>query len=156
MKRVYIFISLLAGLMSLAGFSACEFDDSPEPDHPLYVTYTISAGFGGDYFGPDSLFLDMSNWIKANQKVYDTHINYKTGEASEFTSQDAAAIKHYEEFVPKFKAYLAEVKTKLAAGEYMDANEVRATFYTYAARTQGQDGTLRYEQIEFVYPDNAQ
>ena len=139
----------------LAGIASCEFDDSPEPDHPLYVTYTISAGYG-EYLGPDSLFLEVKDWIKANQKVYDVKLNYKTGEASEFANQDAAAIKNYEEFVPKFKAYLAQLKTKLAAGEYLDANTVSVTFYTYAARTQGQDGTLRYEQFDFTYPDNAQ
>ena len=92
-------------------------------------------------------------WVKANSIIYDTNVNYTSGEASEFTTTDAEAATKYEnEFVPKFKAYLNEVKSKLATGAYGRDVEVRASFYTFANRAQGKQGDLKYEHIEFIYP----
>ncbi len=156
MKRFFKFpIALACMVMAAIALYSCEWDTSEDADFPLYVTYSITADYRIEV-GPDSLFEDVKKWIRANQKVYDVRVNYTTGEASEFATQDAAAIKHYEDFVPKFKAYLVELKAKIAAGEYQDANEVRAKFFTYAARVQGQNGTLRYDEYEFVYPDPDQ
>lgn len=156
MKRIYqCAIAFTCLIMASVAFNSCEWDTSEDADFPLYVTYTISADYRV-HVGPDSLFMDIKQWIRANQKAYDVKVNYSTGDPSEFTTTDAAAISHYEDFVPKFKAYLEEVKAKLAAGKYMDAHEVSATFCTYAARVQGQNGTLRYEEFEFTYPEPAQ
>ena len=45
----------------------------------------------------------------------------------------------------------------LANGKYNDANNntsptVMSTFYITAARTQGKDGHLKYEEFKFSYP----
>jgi len=151
-------LRLLCVILALtAVFTSCELDDSPEPDHPLYVTYSISAD-NMSFDGPEQLLLDIKSWIKTNQVVYDKQVSYTTGEASEFAKTDAEAVKKYEEFLPKFIAYLDEVKKKLAANAYRDdpswtSGKVTATFYAWASRTQGQDGHLKYEQLEFVYPE---
>jgi len=137
---------------------SCEWDTSPEFDHPLYVTYTVSAS-ESTFEGPDQLLVDILAWIRDNHKVYDVQIDYSTGKASEFVKTDAEAVKKYEEFAPKFKAYLEqEVTAKLKRGDYKpegsdEANvTVRATFHVYASRTQGEDGNLRYEEVKFSYP----
>jgi hypothetical protein len=139
-------------ILAATAFTSCEWDTSPEPDHPLYVTYTITAS-NIDFSGPEQLLPDMRAWIKANQIIYDKPVSYSTGEASEFTKTDAEAIKKYEEeFLPKFKAYLEEVKGKLKSGDYGAGAVVNATFYTAATRTQGKDGNLKYEQFTLAYP----
>lgn len=143
-------------LLTIAGITSCDWeklDRSPEPDHPMYVTYTISAS-SLEFAGPDELLEDIEAWIKTNQIAYDKKVSYKSGEASEFTKTDAEAVKKYEEFVPLFKAYLEEVKKKLAAGAYdeLTSSGVSALFAVYAARTQGQQGNLKYDQIKFSYP----
>jgi len=143
-------------LLSMTTVSSCDWeklDRSPEPEHPLYVTYTISAS-SLDFTGPEQLLLDIQDWIKANNSIYDKQVNYKSGEASEFTQTDAEAVKKYEEFVPKFKAYLDnEVKDLLRSGHYGEPTAtVSALFSIYAARTQGESGNLKYEQISFTYP----
>lgn len=156
MKTFYKILLLCFGMMLLpVTFSSCEWDFSEDPEHPLYVSYSITAS-NLQFNGPAMLLTDIKNWIKENQALYDVQVNYTTGEASEFTKTDADAILKYEEFVPKFKAYLNEVSKDLAAGKYPDMNPpVTATFSVYAARVQGQDGNLKYDQIDFVYPDSS-
>lgn len=152
MKILKNYLSILVCIILAAtAFTACEWDNSPEPEHPTYVTYTISVGLE-DYIGSDELLQDIYKWIKANQKIYDKEVRYSTGAASEFASSDADALKIYETFAPKFKAYIEEVQTKLAKGEYEPDNHVNATFYIYAARTQGEGGSLKSEQVKLVYP----
>lgn len=146
-----LFAGILCCVMALAGFTACEWDNSPEPEHPLYVTYTITAG-PIEYTGSDVLLQDINKWVKTNQKIYDVKVNYTTGEASEFTETDAKAIEVYEAFAPKFKAFLDECHTKLAKGEYEPDSQVDATFFIAATRTQGEAGGLKYEQVKLVYP----
>lgn len=153
MKQIYKYaIALVCVLMASVSFTACEFDNSPEYDHPLYVTYTISAS-DIEFNGPDQLLIDMLSWIKANSDIYDVKVNYSSGNASEFADQDTDARKKYEAFVPKFNAYLAEVRSKLASGTYGSGAVVNAKFATFAKRTQGENGNLMYEEIQFVYPN---
>lgn len=136
----------------MPAFTSCEWDTSPEYDHPLYVTYSITAGIVS-YDGPEALLLDFQSWVKENQNIYDKQVNYSKGEASEFAKADAEAIKKYEEFAPKFQAYLADLKKRLEGGAYSEdiTGGVTATFFTSAARTQGESGHLKYDQIEFTY-----
>ena len=142
-------------ILSATSFTSCEWDTSGEPDHPLFVSYTITAG-AVRFDGPEQLLTDINAWIKANQIVYDVQVNYTTGDASEFTATDAQAITKYNEFAPKFKEYLNDMMKKLGEGAYKDeetgSNTTVATFFISAARTQGQEGSLKYEQVEFNYP----
>ena len=148
---------LLCLVFALTPLTSCEWDTSKDFDHPLYVTYTISAGVI-EFNGPEQLLVDIQTWIKANQLVYDKEVNYTTGEASEFEKTDEAAVKKYAEFAPKFKAYIENDVTKsLKDGKYDDHETntkatVTAMFYTSAARTQGENGHLKYDQIKFTYP----
>lgn len=149
-KRFSLFVTCL--ILSMTTFNSCDFDTSPEPDHPLYVTYTISAG-SLDFVGPEQLLLDIEAWIKANQNVYDKQVTYKTGDASEFSKTDAEAVKKYEEFLPLFNSYLDEVKGKLKSGTYGNQPPtVTATFFVFASRMQGENGNLKYDQIKFSFP----
>lgn len=146
---------LLLGCLILAAmsFNSCEFNHIPDPEHPIFVSYTISAG-NLSFNGPDQLLADIRAWIKENQEVYDIEVSYSTGEKSEFTKPDNEAIVKYEKFASKFIAYLSDQKAKLAAGKYGNINHpISATFYMSAVRTQGKEGTLKYEQIDFHYPD---
>ena len=156
MKTFHKILLLCVGMILLpAAFISCEWAHTEDPDHPLYVSYSITAS-NLQFNGPALLLTDIKSWIKENQVLYDVQVNYTTGEASEFAKTDADAIQKYEEFVPKFKAYLKEVSKDLAAGKYPDMNPpVTATFSVYAARIQGQDGNLKYDQIDFVYPDSS-
>lgn len=147
-KRLSLLFACM--ILSLSTFNSCEFDTSPEYDHPLYVTYTISAG-SVDFVGPDELLLDIQEWIKENQVIYDKQVSYKTGAASEFSKADAEAGTKFDEFLPIFRSYLDEVKKKLQAGTYK-ANSVSAIFYVYASRSQGEQGNIKYDQIKFSYP----
>lgn len=148
---------LVCALLAATSFSSCDWDASNEPEHPLYVSYSISAGYIS-FIGPDQLLLDIQSWIKANQFVYDKQVDYDTGEASDFEKTDKDAVKKYEEFAPKFKAYLeGEVKKDLAAGKYNNAETntpatVISTFYISATRVQGKGGNLKYEEFKFSYP----
>lgn len=153
MKQIYKYaLALACIILATTSFTSCDWDNSPEPEHPMFVTYTISAG-NVSFSGPEQLLTDIMAWVKANSIIYDTKVNYTSGEASEFTTTDAEAATKYEnEFVPKFKAYLNEVKSKLATGAYGRDVEVRASFYTFANRAQGKQGDLKYEHIEFIYP----
>lgn len=147
-----LFMLLACLTLVTAAFTSCEFDTSPEPEHPLYVTYTISAGTV-QFDGPELLLTEIQTWIKKNQVVYDKSVKYSTGEASEFTKTDTEAIKKYsDEFLPKFKKYLNDLSSRLAAGEYGDEVKVNAIFYVTAHRTQGYEGSLRYEEIKYAYP----
>jgi hypothetical protein len=154
MKKIYTLALLLISLIAVAGITAsCEFDVHEDPDYPLFVTYTISAG-EVSFSGPEQLSADIQKWIHDNQVVYDRSVKYSTGEASEFATADAEAAKKFDEFKPKFMAFLEEVKTSLAKGVYGDEfKQVKATFYVFASRAQGNDRDLKYEHIEFVYPN---
>ena len=151
MRKFYSLAIMLMGLLAVAGLvSSCDLkfhEDSPE--YPLNATYTISAGIIS-FSGPEQLQLDIQSWINANQKVYDEPVNYSTGEKSEFTKADTEAAKKFEEFFTKFKAYLdTTVSAELAKGTYgKDGSNVRATFYVFASRAQGKEGTVKYEQYE--------
>lgn len=152
MKRIVQLPFLLVCLiMAMAPLSSCEFDTSPEPEHPTYVTYTITAG-NISFSGPEQLLADIQQWIKSNQIVYDTEVHYSSGAASEFKNSDNEAISKYNGFVSKFTAYLKDVLTKLDSGAYGKNVKVTATFFVSASRLQGQDGKLKYEHLEFVYP----
>ena len=156
MKQLYKFsLALVFMVFATTSFTSCEWDTSPEPDHPMYVTYTISAE-SATFAGPEQLLTDIHAWIKANSIIYDKPVNYSTGDASEFTNADAEAANKYEqEFLPRFKTYLNEVSSKLASGAYGKGESVKATFYTYAKRAQGKQGDLKYDQFEFVYPTSS-
>lgn len=156
-KRVLMLIACC--FLAATSFTSCEWDRSEEPEHPLYVTYTISAS-ESTFVGPDQLLIDILAWIRDHHKVYDVKVNYSSGKASEFAQTDADAVKHYNEFAPKFKSYLEhEVMDKLKKGDYKpDETEenktvtVEASFHVFATRTQGEDGNLKYEEVKFSYP----
>lgn len=151
LQKNLLFLGCL--ILVIMSFDSCEFNNITDPEHPSFVSYTITAG-NLNFTGPDQLLADIRSWIKENQIVYDVEVNYSTGEKSEFTKPDNEAIVKYEQFAPKFTAYLSELKTKLAAGKYGNIEHpVSATFYVSAVRSQGQEGTLKYDQISFHYPD---
>lgn len=157
MKRIYTFLLGFAALLAVAGIAvSCGISSSEDPEYPLCVSYTVSAG-EVSFTGPDQLLIDMKAWIKANQQVYDVQVKYSTGDPSEFTKTDAEAIRKYEEeFLPKFKSHLNEVIAELDKGSYGKSATVKATFYTFASRLQGKQGDLRYEHIELNYPVGGQ
>lgn len=156
MKKIAKFYMMLSCLiLAVASFTSCEWDRSPEYDHPTCVTYTISSGILS-FEGPEQLQRDILAWIKENSMDYDKEVKYSTGEASEFVKTDAEAIKKYdEEYMPLFKSYLNELRKKLELGTYgaLPNGKVRILFYTAAGRLQGESGHLKYEQIEFNYPE---
>lgn len=158
MKNLRIIsLVLLTLALTVTGFTACEWDTSDEPDHPIYVSYSITAG-SVTFAGPEQLLADIQTWVKANQSVYDKNIANYTGEASDFIKTDAEAVKKYDEFAPKFRKYLDEDVTEaLKAGKYDDTETntpatVQAVFFTSASRVQGKDGHLKYEEIKYSYP----
>ena len=151
---------LVVGMLMLPAFSSCDWDDidtSEDYDHPLYVSYTISVG-QFEFTGPDQLLLDINAWIKANQIMYDRKVEYSTGEPEEFAKTDAEALKKYNEFVPKFKSYLDDVRRRLGEGLYATEEQpkvsVHAKFYTFASRVQGKENDLKSDTFELVYTDN--
>ena len=153
MKKIQSLILLLVSLFVMAGITAsCEIGNHEDPEHPVYVSYTISAG-SVSFEGPEQLLLDIQAWIKANQILYDSQVNYTTGEASEFSNTDAEAIKKYNDiFLPKFKSYLNDVTASLDKGTYGKDVKVKATFYVFVSRLQGKGGDLKYEHIDYSYP----
>lgn len=153
MKRFYTLALVFFSLLTISGISSsCDFNMHEDPEHPLYVTYTISAG-DLTFTGPEQLLIDLRAWIHNNQVSYDRQVNYSTGDASEFTTTDNEAKKKYEEeYLPKFKAHLQEVTAELNKGTYGKSVQVRATFYVFAKRAQGKDNELKYEHIEYVFP----
>lgn len=151
LERNLLFLGCL--ILAVLSFNSCEFNHIPDPEHPTYVSYTISAG-SLSYNGPDQVLADIKSWIRDNQDVYDVEVHYSTGEKSEFTKHDNEAIIRYEKFVTKFKAYLDELKSNLSAGKYGKIDHaISATFFVSAVRAQGQEGTLKYDQIEFHFPE---
>ena len=153
MKRIYTLAVLLISILLSNGLSSCEFDTSPEPpDYPIYVTYIITAQ-SLSFDGPENVSTEIDEWIRTNRVAYDVRMNYSTGDPSEFTKQDAEAVKKYEEFLPKFKAYLEkDLKEKLATAAFENVKQVKATYSVTAKRVQGQQGDLKYDQVDFVYP----
>lgn len=153
MKKIYnLFLLTICLILATATFTACEFDTSPEPDYPSYVTYTISVGYT-TFEGSELVLTDIETWIKNNQIIYDTPAKYSTGAPSEFSQQDAEAVKKYDEFVPKAKAFFEEVRGKLNVKAYgSDVNSVKGTFYVFVTRGQGDGRDLKSETINLVYP----
>lgn len=146
-------LSMLFILLVLS-LTSCEWDNSPEPPHPTYISYNISAWLEDGYTGPELLFEDINTWIKNNSDAYDKKVEYSTGDASEFKTTDAEALTRYTAFKSKFTKYLdTEIKTRLAAGAYESKDvKVNATFYVFAERLQGNDNKLKSEKIVFTYP----
>ena len=66
--------SLACFIIAATTLSSCDLSTPPDPEFPLYVTYTISAS-EGTYTGPDQLLLDIKSWIDENQIVYDEKAN---------------------------------------------------------------------------------
>lgn len=152
MKRIQKSLLVLAcAVLSMTAFLSCEFGDRTDPDHPLFVSYTISVSYE-QYNGPEELLTEIKSWIEQNSVIYDTEVSYSTGAPEEFTRSDNEAIQKYEQFVPKFKAYLNEITTKLANGAYGSGANVKADFYVFAVRGQGQGRDLRSEHMSYVYP----
>lgn len=156
MKQISNWVfSMVCFLLATTMVSSCDLHTPDDPEYPLYVTYTISAG-EASFNGPEQLLIDIKSWIDNNQIVYDQKVNYSTGAVEEFTTTDAEAAKKYEdEFLPKFKAYLDQVKSKLANGTYGENVTVDATFYVFASRTQGDGGNIKYDTIKLVYPSSS-
>ena len=154
MKRNHKPLLLLASaFLSMMAFISFGFNTPADPEHPLFVSYEISVGYD-QYNGPDLLLTEIKNWIEANSIYYDVEINYSTGAVEEFAHTDAEAIQKFDAFVPKFKAYLNEVYSKLSKGSYEGVSKVNADFYVYAKRAQGQGKDLKSEHVNFVYPAN--
>ncbi len=157
MKRFHqLLMTATCLLLVMISNSSCGLNPPEDPDHPLYVTYTIS-GEVISFEGPDQLLLDVRAWLKANSIANDVKVSYSTGDLSEFAATDADAVKKYEnEFLPKVKEYLKELNTKLSAGTYGKVEQVKMILCTYASRKQGEQGTLKYEQHEYSYPTAAE
>ena len=157
MKRIHKLLLLLAcAVLAGTAFLSCEIDSADDPEHPLYVTYTIS-GDEVSFSGPNELINDIKAWYKANSIAYDTQVNYTSGKAEEFAKTDSIALDKYNKtFMPKFNNFLSELRQKLSSGTYGTGVEVRMTLSTFAARMQGEQKTLKYEQFEFCYPETAE
>jgi hypothetical protein len=75
MKQIYKYaLALACIILATTSFTSCDWDNSPEPEHPLFVTYTISAG-NVSFSGPEQLLTDIMAWVKANSIIYDTKVN---------------------------------------------------------------------------------
>ena len=154
MKELSRLLSLaVCMLCALSLCNSCGLGIPEDPEFPSYVSYTVSGDVLTLTSGPEQLLEDVKAWLKDNAIYIEVQANYSTGEASEFATHDAAALKKYQEqYIPKFNAYLADLRTKLASGAYGDVDVVKITFCTYAKREQGKDNTLAYAQHDFVYP----
>lgn len=143
-------------ILLVLSLTSCDWDNSPEPPHPTFISYNISAWLDEGYVGPVNLATDINAWIKEHSITYDKKVNYSTGDASEFKTTDAEALKNYDTFKANFTKFLAEIKDKLSQGAYKTPNEtalkVNATFYTFAERQQGNDNLLKSEKVVFTYP----
>ena len=137
--------------IAAASLSSCDWDTSPDYDHPTYVTYSVTAT-DVSFTGPEQLLLDIQAWIEANQFIKDIKIEHPTGGDSDYVSSDAEVIRKYEAFASKFKAYLNDLKGKLEADKYGSGTKVISQFAISATRMQGNDRTLRQETVDFVYP----
>ena len=156
MNKIHEFTLLLVSIIFLsAGLSSCDLGDKPDPEFPLYVSYVISAG-EVSFEGPEQLLIDIKAWINDNQIAYDEKVNYSSGAASEFATTDAKAIKKFdEEFMPKFNAYLEQVRNNLSTGTYGKNPSVKASFGVYAARRQGENRDLKYAIVDLTYPSGS-
>ena len=155
MKQIFRFLSL--AVCALFVMVVCHSCDRPEdPEFTSYVTYNIS-GNELTFDGPEQLLPDIKAWFKDNVISYDVKLSYSTGEASEFTASDEAAVKKYDqEYMPKFRAFMNDLRSKLSSGAYGKLENVKITFCTYASRVQGKQNTLKYEQHEFSYPSSEE
>jgi len=152
MKRFQQLSFLLACLvMSIVTLQSCEFDTPPDPDHPLFVTYSISASYD-QIVGPETLQTDVKKWIQSNQLAYDREINYNSSDPTVFETDDAEALVKYEAYMEKFNAFIIELKKKLDSGTYGEVTQVNIPFVVYCKRSQGANRTLKSESIPFVYP----
>ena len=111
MNKIHEFTLLLVSVILIStGFSSCGLGGKEDPEYPLYVSYVISAG-ETSFEGPEQLLIDIKAWINDNQIAYDRKVNYSSGASSEFETTDAEAIDKFDtEFIPKFNAYLGQIK----------------------------------------------
>lgn len=147
---------IIVSMLLMTAFLSCEWDDldsSDDPEHPSYVSYTISADTM-EYQGPEQLIKDIKAWIRANQIMFDRQVSYTTGDPSEFAKTDAEALRKYEEFVPKFKNFLDDTKRRIAEGAYSTEEQpnvtVKIKFYTFASRVQGKCNNLKSDYFELI------
>lgn len=151
MKKIHKLSFLFACLiMSMTAFMSCDFDGPADPDHPLFVEYTISASFD-QFTGPEQLQIDVKKWIDENQIAYVREINYNSSDPSVYEKDDAEAIEKYNAYKVKFNNYLNDLKQKLNSGTYGAVSNVNIPFYVFAKRTQGDNRYFRNESIPFVY-----
>lgn len=149
--KTYQKLSMLLVVLALS-FTSCDWDNSPEPEHPTYVSYTVSA-WQESYDGPTILASDITDWIKRNTIIHEEKVNYSTGELSEFAKTDPTIYPYYDTFKSKFTTYLNnEVKTHLANGDYGKDVKVQATYVVYANRSYGDGKELKSEKVTFSYP----
>ena len=99
-------------------------------------------------------FVFQQNYLNDSMSALDNVMEYSTGAPEEFAHSDDEAIQKYNQFLPKFKAYLNEVTQKLANGSFGSGVKVQADFYVYAVRGQGQGRDLKSEHVNYVYPVN--
>jgi len=156
MKNLYrLSLLITCFVIACTVVSSCGLDTPEDPDFPLYVTYNISVEVE-DFNGSNQLLADINKWVETNKFAYDEKVNYTTGAPEEFAESDKKAIEEkYDVFVPKFKAFLEEIKSKLANGTYGDHKQVKARFLVYCSRMQGQGKLLASEVIDFVYPSSS-
>ena len=70
MKRIFTLAFVLFSLLITAGVtSSCDFDVHEDPDHPLYVEYTISAG-DISFSGPEQLKIDNQAMFRFRGKCF--------------------------------------------------------------------------------------
>lgn len=145
-------LSMLLVVLALS-FTSCEWDTSPEPEHPTYVTYTVSA-WQESFDGPLQLSTDIATWIKDNTIMYDRQINYSTGDVSEFAKTDPEIYTHYDTFKAKFTNHLnKEVRNQLANSTmYGKDVKVQATYFIFANRSYGDGKDFKSEKVVFSYP----
>ena len=146
-KLSVLLVCLALGLMSM------QCDNSPEPPHAKFVSYTIAAEMDlTNYTGPQSLSNDFKAWVDNNEVYYDLPFEYSTGAASEFAKYDAEALKKYDPFKTKLLQQLEKMRGQLNSNSYGKDAKVKATIRVFAERGQGQDRVLKEENINFTYP----
>jgi len=145
------FFMLVCMILASAAFTSCEWDQSPEYDHPIFASYTISAEYKS-FSGNEKVLTDIMAWVKANAIYFSEEINYKTGAIEEFAKSDSEAVTRFQEFKSMFKNYLLGVRNDLDRGVYGDTPKISATFNVFAKRGQGDNRDLVQETVEFNYP----
>ncbi len=145
-KKSFMLLAVLA--LSLI---SCDWDTSPEPDHPTYITYTISA-ITENFNGPSMLQSDMEKWIKKNTVIYYEKTNTLAGNETDYARNDPEALKKYEAFKSTLSTFLSTgIKAEIDKGTYGVSKDIKAqgTFQVYVDR----DGSvLKSEKMEFSYP----